>query len=67
LKVLLRAEVKFLLCKGSGREEFPGKVPLCFYEELEKELNKIHRNFHVLVKLQNLYYIHCNIFLFRKL
>lgn len=63
-------KMKILLYKGwfeVGREEFPGEVPLWFYEKLDKDLKKIYKTVHVLVKLQNLYYIHCNIFLFRKL
>lgn len=68
--VLPTGEIKFLLYKGRsavGRGEFPEEVPLWFYEKLEKGLKKTYKNVHVLVKLQNLYYIHCNILLFKKL
>lgn len=61
-------EIKFLLYKGRftvGRGEFSGEVPVCFYEKLE-DLKKTYENVHVQVKLQNLYYIHCKILIFRK-
>lgn len=66
--VLPTGEVKFLLYKGrftAGRGEFSGEVPLWFYEKLE-DLKKNYENVHVQVKLQNLYYIHCNILIFRE-
>lgn len=68
--VLPTSEIKISLYKGRfmvGRGEFPGEVPVWFYEKLEKDLKEIYKNVHVLVKLQSLFYIHYNILLFTKL